>query len=397
MPKQPARTALTNAPTMPTPSRMQLNIISEVALSADGSARPIHILRTGTFTAGSGFTFTFESTHLATIAENFQAGKRKRPPITECHDYGRAVGRLDSVWTDATGENLYAQPKWNKEGAQLLIDEVYDGFSCEIDSLDSSPFLIGGSLTNYPAVNGLQAVTLAAPPPAVSLQTTPEETQAVDTQVLSLLAPLASVPARKNDTTTSTTKEKPMADEPTTNDGAPAISEEMRAQIAAQALANAGEQLTATQFEMMQAQFAQMQEAANRKAEQMFTRWQAEQEQRQKMTVWAQNATTATMQRQYALSCTADDLTNLLAETPAGPRAKWQALLDSTLANGFVSFEEIGSQGGDDPRDARQQYEALVDEKMKTGNLSRYEALKAVNKANPELYAQQTAAKKGGR
>jgi ClpP class serine protease len=210
-------------------------------------------------------------------------------------------------------------------------------------------------------------------------------------------APLASVPARKNDTTTSTTKEKPMADEPTTNDGAPAISEEMRAQIAAQALANAGEQLTSTQFEMMQAQFAQMQEAANRKAEQMFTRWQAEQEQRQKMTVWAQNATTATMQRQYALSCTADDLTNLLAETPAGPRAKWQALLDSTLANGFVSFEEIGSSGGDDPRDARAQYEALVEEKMKAGNLSRFEALKAVNKANPDLYAQQTAAKKGGR
>lgn len=187
-----------------------------------------------------------------------------------------------------------------------------------------------------------------------------------------------------------------MSEEQPTNDGAPAISDEMRAQIAAQALASAGEQLTSTQFEMMQAQFAQMQEAANKKAEQMFVRWQAEQEQRQKMITWAQNATTATMQRQHALSCTADELTNLLAETPAGPRAKWQALLDSTLANGFVSFEEIGSAGDDDPRDARQQYEALVDEKVK-GGMSRFDALKAVNKANPDLYAQQMVSKKGGR
>lgn len=208
-------------------------------------------------------------------------------------------------------------------------------------------------------------------------------------------APLASVPARKNDTTSMTPKEKPMSDdEQTPNDGTPAISDEMRAQIAAQALASAGEQLTSTQFEMMQAQFAQMQEAANKKAEQMFVRWQAEQEQRQKMTVWAQNATTATLQRQHALSCTADELTNLLAETPAAPRAKWQALLDSTLANGFVSFEEIGSSGGSDSeRDAKAEWSQKVNAKV-AGGMAKSKAIEALMKEEPDLY---NAYKTGGR
>lgn len=184
-------------------------------------------------------------------------------------------------------------------------------------------------------------------------------------------------------------------DEQTTNEGVPPISDEMRAQIAAQALASAGEQLTSTQFEMMQAQFAQMQEAANKKAEQMFVRWQAEQEQRQKMTVWAQNATTATMQRQHALSCTADELTNLLAETPIGPRAKWQALLDSTLANGFVSFEEIGSAGGSDSeRDAKAEWNQKLAAKMAGGAMLKSKAIEALMKEEPDLY---NAYKTGGR
>jgi ClpP class serine protease len=205
------------------------------------------------------------------------------------------------------------------------------------------------------------------------------------------MAPLASVPTRPH----KTIKEKTfMADEPTTNDGAPPISEEMQAQIAAQALSNAGEQLTATQLEMMQAQFAQMQEAANRKAEQMFVRWQSEQEQRQKMTIWAQNATTATMHRQHALSCTADELISLLAETPAGPRAKWQALLDNTLTTGFVSFEEIGSSGdGESTRDAKAEWDQKVNAKVASG-MARSKAIEAVMKSDPELY---NTYKTGGR
>jgi len=254
---------------------------------------------------------------------------------------------------------------------------------------------------------------IAAQPPTVSIQAqaggllnaaqvtalpTVIDPRLTSTSVFS--APLASVPARVH--TQPTTKEKSMSDEQTTNDGAPAISDEMRAQIAAQALTSAGEQLTATQFEMMQAQFAQMQEAANKKAEQMFIRWQAEQEQRQKMIVWAQNATTATMQRQHALSCTADDLTNLLAETPAAPRAKWQALLDSTLANGFVSFEEIGSSGdAEGERDVSAEWGAAVQAKVGTG-LSKSAAIDAVRREKPDLYAAYNASgatlsRKGGR
>src|SRR3954465_14282175 len=100
------------------------NLISEIALSADGAARPIHILRVGTFTSSSGYAHTFEPAHLRTIAANFDAGKRKKPPITERHDFGRAVGRIAKVWTDADGANLYAQPTWTASGKGLLTKEV---------------------------------------------------------------------------------------------------------------------------------------------------------------------------------------------------------------------------------------------------------------------------------
>jgi hypothetical protein len=46
----------------------------------------------------------------------------------------------------------------------MIEDGVYDGYSCEIDPDGKGGFTkIGGSLTNYPAVHGLEPVRLEAP------------------------------------------------------------------------------------------------------------------------------------------------------------------------------------------------------------------------------------------
>lgn len=145
-----------------TPGRLRLAVLSEVALDASGNARPVHLIRTGTFTDMNGREATFTADHLRSIVANY--GQRPNPPITERHDWGRAVGRMDKVYTDSDGENLYGVPRWNSVGKQLLRDEVYDGYSCELDPDGTGGWIkIGGSLTNYPAVNGLEPVRLSAP------------------------------------------------------------------------------------------------------------------------------------------------------------------------------------------------------------------------------------------
>lgn len=200
-----------------------------------------------------------------------------------------------------------------------------------------------------------------------------------------------TAPGRARKPTTS--KENRSMIEPT-NDRPPGedlVPEGVTEQVVIQAFAGMDEQLTARQMEMLQAQWARLQEQSTRQAEEMFARWTRDMEQRQKMTAWAQNATTPTMQRQHALSCTETELVALLAETPAPVRAKWQALIDHTLANGFVSFEEIGSSGGEAPEQtAKERFDAAVNAKVATG-MSRYAAMQAVGKEQPELYAEYQA------
>jgi hypothetical protein len=328
-----------------TPTHAQLNIISEVALSADGAARPIHILRTGTFTSGNGFTFTFERDHLETIVSNFTAGKRRRPPITERHDYGRAVGRLERVWCE--GDNLYAQPKWNKAGVDLLANEVYDGFSCEVSGMGESPTLIGGSLTNYPAVDGLQTVTLEAP--ALHAAGGPRADMQPHTQEIPHMAeetPIMPAPAQLADASAEVQ----------------AVVSQMRAQFDAE---------RALVLEQARAEFQRQ--------------LQAEREQYALVT-YAQHVTTATFQRQHALPIEADALTAFLAGLSTAQRETAQGLFNRILDAGLVSFEEIGN-GSDAPEapSVAAQFEAAVQAKV-AGGMSRYAAIQAIGKEKPELY-----------
>jgi hypothetical protein len=149
------------------------------------------------------------------------------------------------------------------------------------------------------------------------------------------------------------------------------------------------------------AYFAQQQAAMQQREREIearlkadFERRMLETDQRNAIHAFARQRTMTTADQPYAIPGTAEDLAQLLLETPAGPRAKWSALLTRITTAGLVSFDEIGSsgEGGEDT----DRWSILVNAKVATG-LSRVEAIKQVAREHPDLYAAQSRAKKGGR
>lgn len=347
---------------------IRLALISEVAYSDGGDVRPIHALRAGTFTGMSGTPTTFEPRHLRQMAERLnEIAARRRPPINENHDYGRAVGRMLKAYTKNRDHDLYIEPKWMAAGRTLLADEVYDGFSIELQIDGDGYAIIGGALTNYPAVDGLAAVTLAAPIPEAP--SAPDEAR-----VHSPPAPIEEV----------TMSDSTPAPEPTPEPVAiPPVSDAaMQAQINAYAA-------------QMEARYKAQQDQAFARAQAEFERRINEMEQRRQIESYAQHITTPTLTRPHALPGSAEDWTKALTALSTDQRKLWQPLLDTVLSAGLVSFEEIGTSGeGAEAKDAQAEFASLVTAKV-AGGMSRVAAIQAVAKAHPELYAQQSAPKGG--
>lgn len=350
------------------PTRIRLSVFSEIKLDATGNAHDIHMLRTGTFTDSSGRAFTFGPEHLQSIVGNY--ARRPNPPITESHDYGRATGRIVGVKTDASGEHLYGSPRWNTTGRQLLSDQVYDGFSCELDPDDAGGFvLIGGSLTNYPAVKGLRPVTLSAPP--IDPPTIKEIPMAEETLEAVVTPPV--VP-------------------PTTTTAAPAVSAPDSPIFQAQMQAA---------LSQMQAQYELQAQRALESAQLQFERWKTEQAQQTEIAQFSQHVTAATLQRPYALPLDADRVAKFMAMIPAEARKEARAIFEQVLTAGLVSFEELGSQGaGAGDVDAVQAYEDALAAELKL-NPVKSVALTNLQKKQPKIVAAyneaRATAKKGAR
>lgn len=348
-------------PETPPPAR----VVAPMLLSAVVPGQSIHMLRTGTFTDSRGREFTIDTDMIRAVADRFRAAQPRRTlPITERHDFGRAVGRMTQVWCSADGENLYCTPAWNTDGQRLLAEGVYDAFSCEIDTL--VPELIGGSLTNYPAVSGLQPVTLEAP-------------VGID------------VPDTQEDDT--------MPDEATVTTPAEAPPADMSAVVAAAfQTANIGEAMKG-QFKdliaaQMQAEIAAVKEQARLEAQREIAEFQA----RQSIASFAQHVTTPTLARPHALPLDAARVEKFLISLSAAQRPEAQAILSAVLDSGLVSFDELGAQGDDKNQpSAIERYEAALTAKLAQG-LSRSAALSAINREQPSLAAEYNAERaKGGR
>lgn len=373
----PSLTDIFPVPEPPRAGPFRLTLTSQVV-----AGRPVHMLRCGTFTDSAGHAFTFEPRHIQSIVANY--ARRPNPPITERHDWGRAVGRVAQLWADEAGENLYGMPAWNRMGQELLAEGVYDGYSCELDDDGAGGFVkIGGSLTNYPAVSGLQQVQLAAPaidPPAIPGAPDPE--------------PLPEeIP--------------PMADDPTVTlppaADPPSPPAELSAEQVAAALASANlpaqfsADIGALVRQQVQAQLATVRAQAEQEARAEIARFQAA----QRVAQFAQHVTTPTTDRAAALPVPTERIERFLLALSGDARKEAMDLFDAILDAGLVTFEEYGSQGdGGDGPSATQQYNEAVAYHVGKG-MTRSAALSAVNRAQPDLMraynAEQATPKKGGR
>lgn len=384
-------------------SRVRPPFISEVALEA-GQPRPIHMFRPGTFTDMNGRETSFTQDDVSTIVSRFS--KRRKLPITERHDFGQAIGRLQDVWADRDG-NLFGMPKWNAKGRSLLEDETYDGFSCELDKDDRGWVLIGGSLTNYPAVGGLEPVTLAAPPiteaptmPELIIDGSTTRTVQMSTSYVGIRddgtevplipvippAPTALPPAREDRDNTLTQGVPPMSD----------IGLEQAPPAVLPPISDPNVQARLDAYlAQTQAQMAQREREIEQRLTADFERRMLETEQRNAIHAFARRATVTTPEQPYAIPGTAEELAQLLLETPSAARAKWSALLTRITTAGLVSFDEIGSSG--DGGADTDRWSILVNAKVAAG-MKRVEAIQAVAREHPDLYAaQQAPAKKGVR
>lgn len=144
-----------------------------------------------------------------------------------------------------------------------------------------------------------------------------------------------------------------------------------------------------------EASYQQQQRAFEERVQAEFERRLLETEQRNTIRAFAHARTMTSPEQPYAIPGTASELEQLLLETPAQVRGKWQALLTRICTAGAVSFDEIGSSGGGDDTD---RWSILVNAKVATG-LSRVAAIQEVAREHPDLYAQQSAPKsrRGGR
>ena len=141
----------------------------------------------------------------------------------------------------------------------------------------------------------------------------------------------------------------------------------------------------------MTAQFEQQRQIVLEQAQAQFQRQLAEMQAQQAIQAFAQDATTATINRRHALPFTAAEIGALLTETPAPLRGKWQAALSKINESGLVPFDEIGSaaEGAPEPS-AREQFDAAVNAKVALG-MSKLSAMQAVGREQPELYRQYQA------
>lgn len=146
------------------------------------------------------------------------------------------------------------------------------------------------------------------------------------------------------------------------------------------------ESITARFTEQFTVQMQQQIEYARQQAEAAASRQIAEFQARQQIETYAQHITTPTLKRQHALPGQPSTYSAFLMGLNGEQRKTAQAIFDTILTSGLVSFEEIGSEGDAPPeQSAQEQFEDAVLAKVANG-MTRLAAMQAVQNEKPELY-----------
>jgi len=263
-------------------------------------------------------------------------------------------------------------------------------------------FLPSTSVPSYISASAAPLLSLSAPPASPLTQS--EETRAPYNPVWG-----GSIDALPQITTPFATFDTaPPASVPTRDDtstpiqpsqGVPPMSEPMEpAVMAAPTLPPISDPSVQARLDaylaQTQAQMAQREREIEQRLTADFERRMLETEQRNAIHAFARRITMTSPDQPYAIPGTAEEHAQLLLETPPAVRGKWSALLTRITTAGLISFDEIGSSG--EAGEAADRWSILLNAKVATG-MSRVDAIKAVSKEHPDLYAAQSHAKRGGR
>jgi len=156
-----------------------------VALAEGSAAKPIEILREGTFVDMWGQTVTITADDIDEYVANFEAGAAgQEVPIDINHQEEEAAGWLEKLWSitrpftipdlaydDETGQLeqvgehiedlkvLMGLPRWNKLGREYVGEQIYKYLSATVGLVRK--VISSVSLVNFPAIKGLQPVELS--------------------------------------------------------------------------------------------------------------------------------------------------------------------------------------------------------------------------------------------
>lgn len=150
--------------------------LNTISLGGDDGqpAKLIQILKAGEFKHPStGRVVKITSEDLAELKRNFDAKARGIDlAINYDHRQSTAHGTKAAGWIKTLvikgerGDELWAEPKWTTTASKEIEDEEFKYFSAEIafeyeDNMSGKKHgkvLLGGALTNYPVVKGMEAI-----------------------------------------------------------------------------------------------------------------------------------------------------------------------------------------------------------------------------------------------
>src|SRR6185295_2157091 len=144
-----------------------ISIYTQLSEAMLTPGKPFEALRAGTFTDMLGRTATVTEDFLQRLVENTRraieatksdSGEILGLPIdTQKHDHGDAAGWI--VGIELNDGVLKLTPRWTELGVEKIKKGIKKLFSASLNMADA--VLLGGSLTNWPAVKGLKPVELS--------------------------------------------------------------------------------------------------------------------------------------------------------------------------------------------------------------------------------------------
>lgn len=131
----------------------------------------------GVFVDMSGNEVRVTRANLAQIVANTRALLAERGDVglpidgREDHDHGDAYGWIKAI--DLADNIVMLTPAWTELGVEIVSKKIKQYFSVTLDM--QSMRIIGGSLTNWPAVGGLRPVELTEPAGGATMGFTDEQ------------------------------------------------------------------------------------------------------------------------------------------------------------------------------------------------------------------------------